>query len=290
MQVTHFWVNGELVPTAQATISVLDHGFTVADGVFETLLVENGQVFAIDRHLARLNRSAAGLGITPPDRNTLETAITKVLEVHSELEFGRLRITVTSGAGPLGSDRTNVTPTLVVSIANQNAWPSSTSALLVPWTRNENSPLAGLKTTSYAENVYALAAAKQHGFSEALFCDTSGRLCEGTGTNIFVVSDGTVSTPSDSSGLLRGITRELLIEWASDAGISITERDVDPKELWDADEVFITSSTRDVHPVTELAELDIAGRVINQRSIDSGLMTQNLGNIFLASRSETRNP
>ena len=105
MQVTHFWVNGELVPTAQATISVLDHGFTVADGVFETLLVENGQVFAIDRHLARLNRSAAGLGITPPDRNTLETAITKVLEVHSELEFGRLRITVTSGAGPLGSFR-----------------------------------------------------------------------------------------------------------------------------------------------------------------------------------------
>ena len=290
MQVTHFWVNGELVPTAQATISVLDHGFTVADGVFETLLVENGQVFAIDRHLARLNRSAAGLGITPPDRNTLETAVAAVLEAHSELEFGRLRITVTSGAGPLGSDRTNVTPTLVVSIANQNAWPSSTSALLVPWTRNENSPLAGLKTTSYAENVFALAAAKQHGFSEALFCDTSGRLCEGTGSNVFLVSKGVVSTPSDASGLLRGITRDLLIEWASAAGVSIIERDVDPQELWDADEVFITSSTRDVHPVTELAQLDFSGKVEKHHTMGSGLMAQNLGNIFLANRSKTKNP
>ena len=179
---------------------------------------------------------------------------------------------------------------LVLSVANQSAWPASTSLLLVPWTRNENSPLAGLKTTSYAENVFALAAAKQHGFSEALFCDTSGRLCEGTGTNIFVVSNGRVSTPSDTCGLLRGITRDLLIEWASDAGVSIIERDVNPKELWDADEVFITSSTRNVHPVTELAELDIAGRVFKQRSIDSGLMTQNLGKIFLARKTEDRNP
>ncbi len=290
MQITHYWVNGELVPTAQATISVLDHGFTVADGVFETLLVENGQAFAINRHLARLNRSAVGLGITPPDSKVVETAIAKVLEVHSGLEFGRLRITVTSGNGPLGSDRTGSSPTLVVSVANQNVWPESTSVLLVPWTRNENSPLAGLKTTSYAENVYALDTAKRHGFSEAIFCDTSGRLCEGTGSNIFLVSKGAVSTPSDASGLLRGITRDLLIEWARTAGVSIVERDVDPDELWDADEVFITSSTRNVHPVTELAQLDAAGKVTKHREIDLGLKTQNLGNIFLASRSETSNP
>ena len=290
MQITHYWVNGELVPTAQATISVLDHGFTVADGVFETLLVENGQAFAINRHLARLNRSAVGLGITPPDSKVVETAIAKVLEVHSGLEFGRLRITVTSGNGPLGSDRTGSSPTLVVSVANQNVWPESTSVLLVPWTRNENSPLAGLKTTSYAENVYALDAAKRHGFFEAIFCDNSGRLCEGTGSNIFLVSKGAVSTPSDASGLLRGITRDLLIEWARTAGVSIVERDVDPDELWDADEVFITSSTRNVHPVTELAQLDAAGKVTKHREIDLGLTTQNLGNIFLASRSETSNP
>jgi branched-chain amino acid aminotransferase len=177
-----------------------------------------------------------------------------------------------------------------VSVANQNVWPESTSVLLVPWTRNENSPLAGLKTTSYAENVYALDAAKRHGFFEAIFCDNSGRLCEGTGSNIFLVSKGAVSTPSDASGLLRGITRDLLIEWARTAGVSIVERDVDPDELWDADEVFITSSTRNVHPVTELAQLDAAGKVTKHREIDLGLMTQNLGNIFLASRSETSNP
>jgi branched-subunit amino acid aminotransferase/4-amino-4-deoxychorismate lyase len=82
----------------------------------------------------------------------------------------------------------------------------------------------------------------------------------------------------------------LLIEWASAAGVSIIERDVDPQELWDADEVFITSSTRDVHPVTELAQLDFSGKVEKHHTMGSGLMAQNLGNIFLANRSKTKNP
>ena len=290
MTVTHFWINDELVPIVDAKVSVLDHGFTVADGVFETLLVSDGKVFALDRHLARLAKSAFGLGISMPDSVKISNGITQVLQKNPNVDFGRLRITVTSGAGPLGSDRTSAEPTLVISLAEQATWPATTKVLLVPWTRNENSPLAGLKTTSYAENVYALDAAKSQGFSEAVFCDTSSRLCEGTGSNIFLVKGDQIFTPSDASGLLRGITRDLVIEWATDSGFVIVERDVDPSELWDADEVFITSSTRDVHPVSELAKLDSSGNVVDRRTLAPGLVTEKLGNIFLTQRAEKLNP
>jgi branched-chain amino acid aminotransferase len=290
MTVTHFWINDELVPIVDAKVSVLDHGFTVADGVFETLLVTNGNVFALNRHLARLARSAAGLGISAPDSVAITNGVSQVLSNNPHVDFGRLRITISSGSGPLGSDRTATAPTLVISLAEQAAWPSTTKVLLVPWSRNENSPLAGLKTTSYAENVFALDAAKSQGFSEALYCDTSGRLCEGTGSNIFLVKDDQIFTPSEASGLLRGITRDLVIEWAHDAGFVVVERDVDPSELWDADEVFITSSTRDIHPVAELAKLDKTGNVVNRRTLVPGLVTEKLGNIFLTQRAESLNP
>jgi len=290
MLVTHFWINDELVTTLDAKISVLDHGFTVADGVFETLLVTDGKVFAIDRHLTRLAKSAAGLGIAAPDFSQISLGISQVLAKNPKIDFGRIRVTLTSGSGPLGSDRTTSEPTLVISIAEQAVWPDSTTILLVPWTRNENSPLAGLKTTSYAENVYALAAAKKHGFSEAIFCDTSGRLCEGTGSNIFLVQDQQIVTPSEESGLLRGITRDLVIESARDAGFAVIERDVDPLELWQSEEVFITSSTRDLHSVTELAKLDNSGNVVEKRVMEPGLLTEKLGNIFKAQRIENLNP
>jgi branched-chain amino acid aminotransferase len=290
MTVTHFWINDALVPIVDAKISVLDHGFTVADGVFETLLISDGKVFALDRHLARLAKSAAGLGISAPDAPAISAGITQVLEANPKIDFGRLRITLTSGSGPLGSDRTSAAPTLVVSIAQQSPWPASTSVLLVPWTRNENSPLAGLKTTSYAENVYALDAAKSLGFSEAIFCDTSGRLCEGTGSNIFLVKDDQIFTPSQASGLLRGVTRDLVIEWANESGFVVVERDVDPTELWDADEVFITSSTRDVHPVSQVAKLDQTGNVVDRRDLAPGLVTEKLGTIFGTLRTENLNP
>jgi len=290
MPVSHFWINDEVVPISDAKVSVLDHGFTVADGVFETLLVSNGQVFAIDRHLARLNRSALGLGLPAPNLSKISNGIAEVLAINPKVDFGRLRVTFTSGSGPLGSDRTAGEATTVISLAEQAPWPDSTSVLLVPWTRNEYSPLAGLKTTSYAENVFALAAAKAHGFSEAIFCDTSGRLCEGTGSNIFLVKNNQIITPSEVSGLLRGITRDLVIEQAIVAGLTVIERDIEPIELWDADEVFITSSTRDIHPVSEVAKLDIEGNVSNRRDLEGGSLTEKLGSIFKSHRAENLNP
>jgi branched-chain amino acid aminotransferase len=255
-----FWAAGGLVPEEDAAVAVLDHGFTVGDGVFETLkTVDDPSVgvvpFAMDRHLQRLARSAAGMGITAPDLDDVRDALLAVCAANPELAGGgRLRITLTSGAGPLGSDRISEEATLVVAASPSKAWPESTALALSPWPRNERSPLVGLKTTSYAENVLALARAKSRGAGEALLANLAGDVCEGTGSNVFIAIDGQLTTPPLSSGCLAGITRELVIEWCADAGIDVRERSLPVAEITMAEEIFITSSTRDVHPVDSLLE------------------------------------
>lgn len=237
---------GQLVDASQARVSVLDHGFTVADGVFETLKVTGGVAFAVSRHLDRLERSAAGMGLPAPDRDRVRVAIAETIAANAEAlgELGRLRVTFTAGEAPLGSDRGEAGPTLVIAASPMKPWPESAAVITVPWPRNERSPLAGIKSTSYAENVLALAQAHDHGAGEALMGDTRGRLCEGTGSNVFVVVDGRLITPTLDTGCLPGVTRALVLEWSS-----AIEEDVPFESLKDAEEVFITSSTRDVQPV-----------------------------------------
>lgn len=232
----------------RAVISVFDHGITVGDGVFETLKVLGGEAIALTRHLARLRRSCEILGLTPPDADSLREAVDLVVGSEPEAaQRGRLRITCTAGNGPLASDRQSGAQTIVVALRPMAAWPATTSAVVLPWVRNERSAVSGAKTTSYAENVVALAWAHGRGFSEGLFTNTRNEICEGTGTNVFMVRDGAILTPPTSSGCLPGITRELLLHWglASEQPLSLADLD-------SADEVFLTSSTRDVHPVVTL--------------------------------------
>jgi branched-chain amino acid aminotransferase len=236
---------GDLVEPGSAQVSVFDHGFTVADGVFETLKVVDGTPFALTRHLRRLNHSAQVLGLRTPGDDVLRQAVAAV--THGSAGTGRLRITLTGGVGPMGSERGHAGPTLAVVLAPTPAWPPTTQAVVVPWPRNERSALAGVKSTSYAENVIALQWAKERGASEALFANCVGQLCEGTGSNVFVIKDGHITTPSLASGCLAGITRELVIEWCD-----VEEQDGPIDVLAAADEIFITSSTRDVHPVSGL--------------------------------------
>ncbi|HEX2704433.1 MAG TPA: aminotransferase class IV [Candidatus Lustribacter sp.] len=239
------WVNGGLVEAGSAAISALDHGVTVGDGVFETLKVVDGRPFALSRHHRRLARSLAGLGLPGADFDHLAEGIEAVL-AGEPIPFGRLRYTVTGGAGPLGSDRHDCALTYIVT-AGPSPRPADSAALsIVPWTRNERAATAGLKTTSYAENVMALAYAKERGALEAVFANTRGELCECTGSNIFVGTDGVLRTPPADSGLLPGVTRELVIEWCRQAGLQVAEEALPIGVLADADEVFITSSTKDV--------------------------------------------
>ena len=240
----------ELLDADQAMVSVFDHGITVGDGVFETLKVLGGEPLALTRHLHRLVRSCEVLGLHASNLDDIREAVGEVIRGEPEAsDLGRLRITCTGGAGPLASDRQDGSQTTIIALKSMQPWPATTSAVVVPWVRNERSAVTGAKTTSYAENVVALQWAHDRGFSEGLFANTLGQISEGTGTNVFVVKDGDVLTPPVSSGCLAGITRELLLEWglATEAALSL-------EDLESADEVFLTSSTRDVHPVTKLGD------------------------------------
>jgi branched-chain amino acid aminotransferase len=238
------WVNGQVVadPGAPA-VSPLDHGLTVGDGVFETIKVVGGQPFALTRHLERLARSADGLGLPKPDLDQVRQAVHEVVGGWDTPE-GRLRITVTGGPAPMGSERGDHPLTLMVGMAELSARPETTEIVVVPWLRNERGALAGLKTTSYAENVVALAYARERGGSEALFANTVGNVCEGTGSNVFVALDGMLYTPPLSSGCLAGVTRALVCEWCD-----VEERDLPMDALSEAAEIFLTSTTRDVQGV-----------------------------------------
>ncbi|MFC7870972.1 aminotransferase class IV [[Kitasatospora] papulosa] len=247
------WVNGGLRDADDARLSVLDHGLTVGDGVFETVRVADGRPFALTRHLERLTRSARGLGLAEPDHDVVRRAVTAVVEA-GPVELGRLRITYTGGLSPLGSDRGDAAPSLVVALGGTTRRPDSTAVVTVPWTRNERGAVTGLKTTSYAENVVALARAHEHGASEAIFPNTVGQLCEGTGSNVFVVLDGRIHTPPIASGCLAGITRALTLEWT---GAQETELPLDVLER--ADEIFLTSTLRDIQAVHRVDGRELPG-------------------------------
>jgi len=242
------WCNGSLVGPEDPAIAVLDHGFTVGDGVFEAIKVVDNVPFALTRHLDRLAFSALGLGLPRPDDALVRDAVAAVLDGQS-LGLGRIRITYTAGISPLGSGRQTTTPTLVVVVTEATPYAPTTKAVVVPWPRNERGALAGLKTTSYGENVVALAYAEKQGASEAVFANLAGNLCEGTGTNVFCVFGAEIATPPLTAGCLSGVTRNLVVEWCG-----AVERDIAMSEVADADEVFLTSTTRDVQGVHALGD------------------------------------
>ncbi len=246
------WANGTVLDDpASAVVSVLDHGFTVGDGVFEAVKVTQGRPFALTRHLQRLAESARGLGLPDPDLDGIRHAAEEVLAAE-HLPLGRLRITYTAGRAPLGSGRGEGAPTVVVVAAPMDRQPESATVVTVPWPRNERGAVAGLKTTSYAENVVALAWARERSADEALFTNTAGHVCEGTGSNVFYVVDGELRTPSLVSGCLAGITRGLLLEWCD-----VREVDEPAEVLARADEVFLASTTRDVQAVSRCDGRDL---------------------------------
>jgi branched-chain amino acid aminotransferase len=199
-----------------------------------------------------MSRSASGLGLEPAGHDLVREGVAAVLDGVDD-DLGRLRITHTAGPAPMGSGRGGGPATLVVAYSALTPAPTSTTVVTVPWPRNERGATAGLKTTSYAENVIALAHAAEHGATEAIFANTVGDLCEGTGSNVFYVLDGELRTPSLASGCLAGITRDLVIEWCG-------AREVDePAERVQAgcSEAFLASTTRDVQAIARWGERDL---------------------------------
>ena len=269
------WVNGSLVDAEAPALRADDHGITVGDGIFETMKVVDGTPFALTRHLRRLKASADGLAIAL-DLDEVRAAIGEVLRVDGSAT-ARLRVTVTAGPAPFGTDRGDATPTLMVATAALTGWPETADVTVVPWQRNEWSATAGLKTISYADNVVALRYARERGADEAIFANTSGQICEGTGTNIFVGVGGRLLTPPTTSGCLPGITRELLIEWLGD----VAEESMPIEGLPHCDEAFLTSSTRNVQPIRH-----VDGWALNTCP---GPLTERAASVF-AERSQDLDP
>lgn len=242
------WVNGRVLESPdEPAIGVLDHGLVVGDGVFETLAVVDGVPFAVTRHLDRLAYSAEGLGIGKPDLDLVREAIASSVE-GQHLPFGRVRVTVTSGPGPLGSPRGHQGLTHIVVAEPAERPPAISAIATVPWTRNERGALAGLKTTSYGENALMVEYARARGASEAVMANTRGELCEGTGSNIMYVLDGQLVTPTLESGCLAGITRALALEWLSEE-LDVVERDAPLSVLFEAEEVLLVGTTRNLQAI-----------------------------------------
>jgi branched-chain amino acid aminotransferase len=249
------YVNGEILDEAMVGVSLFDHGLTVGDGVFETIAVRRGAVLAPSRHLQRLIRSARGMMLPAPDLQALHRAVAETVAANPGIDRGALRVTYTSGPGTVGSARGDTATTTIVTARELVPYPPVVDVVTVSWPRNERGALAGLKTTSYAENVMALAVAHRQAAGEAIFANTLGNLCEGSGTNIFVALDGHLLTPPLSAGCLAGITRGLILERS---GGNIEERDVPFKALLEADEAFLTSALRDVQPIRKVDGLNLA--------------------------------
>ena len=255
------YLNGRLIPRSKAKLSPFDYGFLYGYGLFETMRAYQGHIFRLDRHLARLRRSAQSLSLTHSILNTvegkqsLEVACMETLEAN-KLKNARLRLTVSAGEGDMTPDPSTCSnPTILVTARNLVPLPpekyeSGFKAALSSLHRNSQSPLSRLKSTCYMENILARMAVRATGCDEVILLNEQGYLVEGSITNIFLVSKGDLVTPSLGSGVLPGITREAVLEIARASNLKILERQVELKELIEAEEAFITNSILELMPLT----------------------------------------
>ena len=239
---SQLWCNGQWFNSVNFSVSPLDRGGILGLGLFETMLAVDGVPMFVPQHLARLEASCQKLGwqLDLPD---LKKTAAKLL-VKNQLGTGRarVRLTVTAGSGTLRDLKLGPDHLVWMAALPAGNSPACLTANLSPWPRNEYSPLAGLKCTSYAENLVALDHARRQGFEETIFLNTAGRLCEAATANLFLVKNGTLLTPSLAAGCLPGIARQIVLEMAAGQGIACDERSLGLGDLQTADEVILTSA------------------------------------------------
>jgi branched-chain amino acid aminotransferase len=251
------YLNGTLIPRSQASISVMDYGFLYGFGLFETMRAYGGRVFRLDRHLSRLARSAETLELSGgiPD---LTDAVMATVQAN-KLSDARVRITVSVGEGGIAPDPGTCREPTVLILANQyqpysqQVYRQGFQAIVSSIRRNSHSPLSRLKSANYLESILARQEARAAGVDEALRLNEKGLLAEASMSNIFLVSDDILLTPSDESGILPGTTREVVLELAARLGISTTEQDIKLDEVFRAQEAFLTNSLMEIMPLTEVS-------------------------------------
>jgi len=253
------YLNDRFVPQEEAVVSVFDHGFLYGDGVYETLRAYRGRVFQLAEHLARLDRSASHIQLRlPVGPERLADLLRESLR-RNQLQEAYLRITLSRGGGEIGLDPALCkSPTLVIIAKPFQPYPESiyTSgvAVIIAKTRR-NLPEAlspQVKSLNFLNNILAKMEAKTAGAHEALMLNHRGELTEGTTSNVFTVRGGRLLTPSVESGILDGITRGLVLQLAAELGIPSEETRVTIEDLTRAEECFLTNTTQEVLPVTQV--------------------------------------
>lgn len=252
------YVNGRLLPAHEATISALDRGFTLGDGVFETMRACGERVLLLERHLERLRAGAAVLELPLPPLDELRAAITATLRA-AALPEAVARLTISRGPDTgrgLESGGT-VAPTVVVRVTpfappEAAMYQRGVAAVVAEIHRNDSSPLARIKSCNYGDSVLARRAARRRGTDEALLLNTRGEVACGASANVFAVIGGTLYTPPVESGVLAGITRGAVLELATELGLPARVEPLALETLRGADEAFFTNTVAGVLPLTRL--------------------------------------
>jgi branched-chain amino acid aminotransferase len=254
------YVNGTITSADTAVIPVLDHGFLFGEGVYEVLRTYNGVPFLYDKHVARLRHSARHLQLNVPfDDGTLNERIAETIAAAGITGEAYIRILLTRGVGEITYDvRATPDPSLIIIVKPQEepAARIRTDGIrlsLVPILRNHPGSVNPIiKSTNLLNNALAMQEANRRGAEEALMCNYRGELSECSQSNFFMVRGGVVLTPASEAGLLEGVTRAFLFDVARDAGIELRAATLLPADIESADEIFITSTTREVSPVVRV--------------------------------------
>ncbi len=262
------YLNGELVQQETATVSALDRGLLYGYGLFETMRSYGGRVFRLEGHYQRLRDGAACLAMAVPlSLRDLNEAVDAVLE-RNMLTDAYVRLTLTAGASPVaGTSGAAGDATMMLLAAPLTDYPPDLyrrgmAAVFSAVRRNETSPLSGIKSLNYLDNLLAREDARRRGADEAILLNTRGLVAEGSASNVFLVRGNKLITPGIQSGALSGITRRAVLELATAAGLEAVESEVEPSAFKDAAEAFLTNSVMEIMPLTRLDDRPVgSGRV-----------------------------
>lgn len=261
----YVYLNGKIVPSKEAVVSVFDHGFLYGDGIYETLRAYDGVIFKIKEHLQRLFRSASLIGLTVPlEIDALKISIYETL-LANKCRNAYIRMTVSRGRGEIGLDPDLCPEPTIVIVARElkeypRAFYEKGIALIIAETRRNLKEAINpqIKSLNFLNNILAKIEAKKSGAYEALMLNARGKLTEGTISNLFFYKDGVLCTPSLDCGILDGITRGMIIDLAMREDLRVKEGKFTKGDLYSAEEVFLTNTTMEVMPVSKVDDRSYA--------------------------------
>lgn len=253
------WFNSKIVPDSKAKVSIWDRGFLYGDGVYETVRVYEGKIFRAEGHWKRLDNSLRGIQLKIPWSHSYLTRACLSTIRANRLKECLVRVTISRGVGKLGYDpATCKKPTLVILALPVRSdldelWSNGVKVEIVNVRRNHQKSLnPALKTTNCLNGILAKMESLKKGAFEGVFLNLDGYLAEGTISNIFIVKNGIVKTPVLECGLLDGVTHSAAIECAKKVNVKVLETKIKPFEVYNADEVFLTSTTMELMPVVQV--------------------------------------